>query len=94
MTTIKPSLSTPHYPFLDDSNDQLKLEGWLYIVFIFDTLFNEEAPFYWLSERGGTISLSKFGRRLVKFFIYDQNYAGGWLEFHFMVQALPEGLVI
>ena len=27
------------------------------------------------------------------FFIDVQNYAGGWLEFHFMVHALPEGLV-
>ena len=28
----------------------------------------EEAPFYWLFERGGTILLSKSGRRLVDFF--------------------------
>ena len=42
---------------LGDTSGQLKLEGWLYIVFIFYTLCNEEAPiignlreeapFYW-----------------------------------------------
>ena len=47
----------------------------------------------YLSEEG-TILLSKFGRRLVKFFIYVQNHAGGWLQFHLMVHALPGGLVI
>ena len=56
--------------------------------------FGEEAPFYWLFERGGAILLGRFGRRLVDFFIYVQNYAGGWREFHFMVHALPGGLVI
>ena len=30
--------------------------------------FGEEAPFYWLFERGGAILLGKFGRRLVEFF--------------------------
>ena len=29
--------------------------------------FGEEAPFYWLFERGGTILLGKLGRRLMKF---------------------------
>ena len=51
--------------------------------------FGEEAQFYGLFEKESTILLSKFGRR-----IYVQNYAGGWLEFHFMVQALPGVLVI
>ena len=55
--------------------------------------FGEEALFYWLFERGGTILLGKFGRRLVKFFIFVLNYAGGWSQFHFMVHALPGGLV-
>ena len=40
------------------------------------------------------VYLRKFGRRLVEFLIYCQNYAGGWLEFHFMAQALPRGLVV
>ena len=56
--------------------------------------FGEEAQFYGLFEKGSTILLSKFGRRLVDFFIYIQNYAGGWLEFYFMVRALPGVLVI
>lgn len=30
---------------LDDANGQVKLEGWLYIVFIFDALFTEESQF-------------------------------------------------
>mgnify|MGYP001792925169 CR=1 FL=1 len=30
----------------------------------------------------------------MEFFIYVSNYAGGRLEFHFMVHALPGGLVI
>ena len=30
--------------------------------------FGEEAPFYWLFQRGGAILLGKFGRRLVEFF--------------------------
>ena len=30
--------------------------------------FEEEAPFYLLFERGGSILLAKFGRRLVEFF--------------------------
>ena len=25
---------------------------------------------------------------------FVKNYAGGWLEFHFMVHALPKGLVL
>ena len=55
----------------------------------------EETPVYWLFERGGIPLSGKFGRRLVVFlYIYLQNYAGGWLEFHFMVRALPVGPVI
>ena len=56
--------------------------------------WGQEAPFYWLFERGGANLLGKFWRRLVEFFIYIQNYAGGWPEFHFMAHALPGGLVI
>ena len=43
-----------------------------------------EAPFYWVNSGVSWRTL----------FIYVQNYAGGWLEFHFMVHALPGGLVI
>ena len=32
-------------------------------------IFREEAPVYWPFERGGTILLCKFGRRLVEFFL-------------------------
>mgnify|MGYP001791437161 CR=1 FL=1 len=86
----------------------MKLEDWLYIVLIlFYTLFNGEAPFFW-NERGGTILLvilvrnphsMVYLRNFWKeaggvFFIYVQNYAGGSLEFHFMVQAIPGGLVV
>ena len=56
---------------------------------LFIGYFVEEALLYWLFERGGTILLSKFGRKSEDFFIYIQNYAGSWLELHFMVQALP-----
>ena len=31
---------------------------------------NEEAPFYWLFERGGTILLGKFVNRLVGYFYF------------------------
>ena len=30
----------------------------------------------------------------MEFFVYVQNYAGGWLKLHFMVHALPGGQVI
>ena len=82
-------------PDLDDTSGQLKLEGWLYIVFIFYISFNEEVlhlPItvkrdYWYFEIGGTILLGKFGRRMVEISIYIQNYAGGWLEFHALLRA-------
>ena len=39
--------------------------------------------------------LGQFLKRVgVVFFIGVQNYAGGWLEFHFMVHARHGGLVI
>ena len=79
---------------LDNTNGQLKLEGWLHDVLIFMTLyrgrhyfigyFREEAPFYWVRLAGGWSS----------FFIYVQDYAGGWLEFVFMDNVLLGGLVI
>ena len=39
--------------------------------------FGGEASFNWLFERRGTILLSKFGRMLVDFFIYIQNFGEG-----------------
>ena len=48
----------------------------------FYTLFNEEAPFYWVNFNLGG------------FFIYVLKYAGGWLEFHLIAHALPGRLVI
>ena len=55
----------------------------------------EEAPFYWLFERGGTILLSKFGRRLVDFFYLCPKpcWRLAGVSFY-MVQALPGGLVV
>ena len=32
--------------------------------------FGEEAPFYWLFERGGTILLGKLGRKLMEFLLF------------------------
>ena len=55
----------------------------IYIVSIFLFLFNEEAPFYWLFEREGTIFWVNLEGGVWSFFIYVQNYAGGGLEFHF-----------
>ena len=51
----------------------------------------EEAPFFneWIWEEVDGVFFE--GGPL---FIYAQNYAGGWLEFHFMAHALPGGLVI
>ena len=51
---------------LDNTNGQLKLEGWLHDVLIFMTLYRE-ALFYWLFQGGGTILLGTFSRRLVEF---------------------------
>ena len=45
----------------------------------------EEDPLYRFAERGGTILFVSF---------FGQNYAGGWLEFHCMVHALPEGQAV
>ena len=42
---------------------QLKLEGWLYIVFIFITLLNVEELFYWQFGRGGISLLVILVRR-------------------------------
>ena len=50
----------------------------------FTGYFREEAQFYWVKLGGGWWS----------FLIYVQNYAVGWLEFHFMVHVLPGGLII
>ena len=60
------------------------------IVFIVYTPFLREGTIYWRFGRGCTILLGIFGMRLVGFFFnYVQNHAGGWLEFHFIVRALP-----
>ena len=48
---------------LDDISVQLELECWLYVVFLFHNISIEEAPFYWLFWRGGTILLSLMERR-------------------------------
>ena len=49
---------------------------------LIDNLTHED-PFYWLLfERGG-----------IYFIYFVIIYAGGWLEFHFMVHALHAGLV-
>ena len=54
----------------------------------------EEAPFYMVifERRPHFIVYWRVG--WWSFIIHVQNYAGGWLEFHFMVQALPGGLVV
>ena len=59
-------------------------------------ILERKAPFYWLIERGGDILFGKIREEVGRwsFFIYVQNYAGGWLKFHFMVHALPGGLII
>ena len=44
----------------------------------------DAAPFYYLNLKGNWW----------RFFIYIQNYAGCWLEFHFMAPALPRRLVV
>mgnify|MGYP001800828951 FL=1 len=79
---------------LDDISAQLMLEGCQYNVLFSYTLFNEEAPFYEQFGRGGTILWVILERRLMDVFIHVQNYAGGRLVFHFMVHALPGGMVI
>ena len=59
--------------------------------------FGEKAPFYWLFEKGGTILLGQFRRRLMMelTFMSKTMLEVGWrLEFHFMVHALPKRLVI
>ena len=42
---------------LDDTNGQLKLEGWLYIVLFFIFFIYDEAPFYREFGRVGSILL-------------------------------------
>ena len=55
-TNTEDSEATPIKCFdLDDISAQLKLEGWLYNVLSFYTLFNEEAPFYKQFGWGSTI---------------------------------------
>ena len=51
----------------------------------FIAYLREEAPFCWVHFGGDWWSF---------FLICVQNNAGGWLESHFMVQALPGELVI
>ena len=54
--------------------------------------FGEEAPFYCLFERGGTILLGKFGRRLVECFYLCPKPCWRLARVSFMVHALPGGL--
>ena len=54
----------------------------------------EQASFYWLFDRGGTISAGYFQRRLVDFLNMDEHYIGYWLVFHFINHSLPGVLVI
>mgnify|MGYP001794831930 CR=1 FL=1 len=58
-----------------------------FILFIMSHHFigylREEVPVYWVNLRGDRRS----------FIISVQNYAGGWLEFHFMACAPSGGLV-
>ena len=51
---------------LDDITGHLKLYN---VVFVY-AFFNEEAPFYKQFGRGVTILSSKFGRGLVKFYLF------------------------
>ena len=48
--------------------------------------FREKAPFYGLFE--------KIWKEAGGVFFDVQNYAGGWLEFRFLAQALPGELVV
>ena len=80
---------------LDDTNGQLKLEGWLYIALIFYILFDEAAPFYWQFWRGGPILLA-FRERRPHFIgylreegpFYWVNLGGGWWIFFYLCQKL------
>ena len=65
----------------------------------------ERGPYFiGFFERGGSILLAIRERKhsfielvweeVGGFFIYVQNYAGGWLEFQLMVHAQAGGLVI
>ena len=68
-------------------------DGWLYIVLIFYTLFNEEAPFYKQFGRGGIILLVILERRphFIGYFreeapFYWVNLGGGFLNFFCLCQ--------
>ena len=55
--------------------------------------FGVEAPVFWLLWRRDIILLGKFGSMgggWWSYLVYVQNYAGGRLEFHYMVHA-PSG---
>ena len=55
----------------------------------------EEASLYWLFDKGGTILLGKFGRRLVEFFLFMPKtmLEVGWSLF-LIDHAIPGGMVI
>ena len=79
----------------DDTSGQLKLEGWLYIVFNFFTIVNEEALLYWQLARGGSILLVILVRRLHFIDYLGQeapfcwvNLRGCWSSFSFMSKTM------
>ena len=43
------------YLYQNDASNQLNLKGWLYTVFNFCSIFNEEATFSWRFGMGGII---------------------------------------
>ena len=74
---------------LVDTNCQLQLEGWFYIVLIFYTLFYEEAPFYWEFQIGGPNLLAIWERTEEAPFNWV-NLVGGWWIFLFMSKTVLE----
>ena len=83
---------------LDDISGHPKLEGCLYNVLIFYTLFSEGAPFYKQFGRGGAILLVILERRphFIGLFreeapFYWVNLGGGWWSFFIYVQNYAGG---
>ena len=72
------NMSSFKLPKKISSSRWLKLEGWLYAVFIFYDIVIEEVPIYWQFERGDAFLLA------ILFTYFVNNYAGCWLKFYFM----------
>ena len=77
----------------DDTNSQISLEGWL-LFFHFHSgetivlaMSERRQPFF--SKRGKTIAGSFWRRMIEVYFVWDQNYAGYRLVFHFIVSFSP-----